>query len=189
MFNPDWLKYGGTILVSLIGGGAMGAVLTNWFTNKRNKIPTIGIQQSISCVFASEISVKPKITFTTEGVEFHFENLYIIETQIQNEGNNDYPDFDLKLTLSPFAKLVYVDCKSQDASHEITLKEKIEFASPSMIADLSLNPFNRKNTFHITGYATCEDNKGLTKKDIKYSSKISANFKAVEAITKPILYQ
>ena len=181
--NSDWLKYGGTILVSLFSGGAMGAILSNWFTNKRNKIPTIGILQSISCVFAPAISVKPKITFTNGSTEFHFENLYIVETQIRNEGNTDFSNFDLKLTLSPFAKIVYLDCKGQDTSHEAVLKEKIEFASPSMIADLFLNPFNRNNTFHITIYATCESNQPLTKRDIKYSSKTSVNFNAVEAIT------
>ncbi|MEI9943614.1 MAG: hypothetical protein WDN26_05280 [Chitinophagaceae bacterium] len=182
MSSTDWLKYGSTILVSFLSGGAMGAILTNWFTNRRNRIPTIEIQQSISCVFAPVISVKPKITFSRGGVESHFENLYIIETQIHNKGNNDYPDFDLKLTLSPFAKIVYLECKGQDTSHEVILKEKIEFASPSMIADLSLTPFNRKNIFHITAYATCEGKQGLTKKDIKYSSKLSANFIAAETV-------
>lgn len=181
MENTELLKYA-AVLASLLGGGTMGAFIAHRFTLRRNKIPTIGIQQSISCVFAPEISVKPKITFTIGGAEFHFENLYIVEIEIQNEGNNDYLEFDLKLTLSPFAKIVYIDCKGQYASHEITVKQKIEFASPSTTADLSLNPFNRKNAFHTTVYVTCEGNKELTRKDVKYSSKISANFNAVESI-------
>ena len=102
--NTDWLKYGVAILVSLLSGGAMGAILNNWFTNRRNRIPTIGILQSISCVFAPAISVKPKITFVNGGTEFKFENLYIVESQIRNESNTDYTEFDLKLTLCPFAK-------------------------------------------------------------------------------------
>lgn len=186
--NTDWLKFVIPVLVSLLGGGAVGAVLTNWFTNRRNKIPAIGILQSINCVFAPAISIKPKITFSANGSEFHFENLYIIEIEIQNDGNSDYAEFDLKVTLSSFAKIVYVDCKGQDTSHDITLKNKIDFSSPSTYADFSLNPFNRKNIYYISAYATCDENKELTRRDIKYSSKVSANFNAVEPVTEPIFY-
>ncbi len=192
MLIIEWFKYGGTILASLIGGGAMGAFINNWLTQKREKekekVPIIGVSQSITCVFATAPVVEAKITFTSEGKEFHFDNLYIAEIKILNEANTDYSVFDLKITLPPFAEIVKIDCAGQDASHEIALKTKVAFDAHLSSVDLTLNPLNKKNIYHITAYVFCKNNNRLTKNDINYSSKTSAMFNEVELLVESIQY-
>ncbi|MDP9080955.1 MAG: hypothetical protein M3O71_26355 [Bacteroidota bacterium] len=132
--------------------------------------------------------IKPKITFSTDNTEYHFENLYIVEIEVKNDSSQDYSIFDLKMAVSAFAKIIYMDCNGQDASHEIILKDKIGFEKPCQIADIALNPFNRRNSYHISVYVTCNEGSELTKNDIKYSSKIPAIFSAVEPVTETIAH-
>ena len=176
----EWYK----IIASLIGGGAIGAIITAIVTSYRNRIQPIGKSLKIETVFAPRKPIKDHlttITFSGKNETFHFDNLYLAQIVIQNEGNMDYTEFNFGLTLPNFGNAVNVKSNTQDRHHVVTFKQNIDFGTPSNIIDCTLKPFNRKDKYYISIYVTCSENKTLH--NIDFSSEMPIRFKEIETFT------
>lgn len=177
--NIEWYK----LIATLIGGGAIGAIITAIVTKYRGRKQPIGKIIKIENVFAPGNLVSEhltKITFSGTTETFHYDNLYLVQVLIQNDGNKDFDEFTFGLTFPDFAKAIKVNAKGEDRHHAILSKEKIDFGSSSSIADFSLRPFNRHDKYQILIYATCDNNKTL--EEVKISSQMPVIFKDIEII-------
>jgi hypothetical protein len=168
---------------SLLGGGAIGAIINASVTSYRNRIQPIGKATRIETVFSNRNFFKnhlTKITFSGTTENFHFDNLYIVQIPILNEGNKDYSEFNFGITLPESVTAVNLKLKGKDRHHLIEAEQNIDFDSPSNTIDFKLKPFNRKDLYHITLFVTCVNNNIL--EGISFSSNMPVRFKDIAII-------
>ncbi|HPI40893.1 MAG TPA: hypothetical protein PLJ21_08815 [Pseudobdellovibrionaceae bacterium] len=154
----EWLK----ILFPLLGGGAVGAIITMIVTNYRNKIQSVGHKIQIDKIFYPEAISNTeitKITFSGATQTYHFDNLFLATILLTNEGNKDIEKFICGITLPENIKVVKIETVPQDRHHSVLLNSEIKFDKTSSEIDFELIPFNRKDTYEIKLYITISSDK------------------------------
>jgi hypothetical protein len=149
----EWLK----ILLPLMGGGAVGAIITMIVTTYRNRIQSVGHKIQIDKIFYPEAISNTeitKITFSGATQTYHFDNLFIATVLLTNSGNKDIEKFVWGITLPESIKIVKIETIPQDRHHSVLLKSDIKFDKTSSEIDFELIPFNRKDTYKIKLYIT-----------------------------------
>ncbi len=172
------------ISASLLGGGAIGAIITAIITNHRNRIQPIGKDVNIETVFSPGKIFKDhltKITFSGVDDNYHFDNLYLVRIEMINEGNKDYPEFNFGITLPDYAKAINIKSSGEDRHHTISVSQNIDFSSPTRIIDCNLTPFNRKDIYNISLFVTCTGNNVISNVDI--STDMPIRFKEIQIIS------
>ena len=139
------------IVVSLLGGGAMGAIINSGVTSFRNKIQPVGWRCEVLPIFIQtlgESSLHAKVTISEDNkVVNQFNNLFLIEVQVVNRGNTDLNEFNFGITLSEGEKAVYVETKSNDRHHLIEQTTLVTPTEPKNEIDFILKPFNRRDSY------------------------------------------
>lgn len=149
----EWLK----VILPLIGGGAVGALITLLVTNHRNKIQKISYRVKLEKIFFPEAlshSEITKITFSSNTQTYHFNNLFIATIQLTNSGNKDIEKFILGITLPEEIKIVKVDSVLPDRNHMLNVTSGNSFDKLLSEIDVELFPFNRKDNYEIKLYLT-----------------------------------
>lgn len=168
IIQMEWLK----ILIPLIGGGAVGAIISSIVTTYRNKIQSVGQKIQIDKVFSPDAISNTeitKITFSGATQTYHFDNLFIATILLTNRGNKDIDKFICGITLPENIKVVKIETVPQDRYHNVQLKSEINFDKTSSEIDFELLPFNRKDIFEIKLYLTISK-ETLEISDIKLGS-------------------
>jgi hypothetical protein len=175
--NLDLIK----ILASILGGGAIGAIITAVVTTRRNRIQPIGASVNLSESILPDNLVKDhvtKITISGATESYHYDNLYLASIEVLNKGNKDYESFDFGITLPDGMSIINVAVKSADRHHSIQYCPQVSFNSKLNYIDLTLSPFNRKDKYTIsltlTGTFTNVPN------PILFSSKLPVKFVSVD---------
>ena len=135
-----------TIIASLAGGGAMGAVLGAAATAIRARIQPVGYRAESSPLLrpiSDGSNVRTKVTILHADQEFKFENLHLVEVQITNRGNLDRPSFPFGLTLPPGEHAVAVEPVTKDRHHVVKQAVAVCPIEPQATLDFALEPFNR----------------------------------------------
>lgn len=175
----EWLK----ILLPLLGGGAVGAIITMIVTTYRNKIQSVGHKIQIDKIFypdaISNIEIT-KITFSGATQTYHFDNLFIATVILTNSGNKDIEKFICGITLPENIKAVKIETVPQDRHHSVLLKSDVKFDKTSNEIDFELIPFNRKDAYEIKLYLTISK-ETLELSDIKLGSPHPIKFVAMNS--------
>jgi len=140
------------ISASLIGGGAVGAIITAIVASYKARILPIGKRVEVSPLFSSGFGGKNFSTSVTvsDGTADHkFPNLHLAEVELVNRGNKDLASFSFGITLSEMDKVVHVDPSGQDRHHVASLQSQCSPANPSSTLDFELRPFNRGNAYTL----------------------------------------
>lgn len=169
----DW-----AIIISLLGGGAMGAVITTLVNAYRNKIQPVGKRVVVDKIFQADETIDPNVTGITVDVvggSYVFKNLYIANITLVNRGNNDLKNFKFGITLPNKMSIKKVQCESKDRHHKIETQNSISFDNPSNIVDFNLEPFNRKDIYKIKLYITISTT-DINEKDFQFSSEYPIKF-------------
>jgi hypothetical protein len=132
---PAWLP----VVASIIGGGAMGAIITAVITNYRNR------RQSIAYVLMYE----PFLPKDVEHLPIEFREQLTEESKIissavllfTNTSNQDLAEFPFGITLPSECRLESVIFSSKDRHHVVTFDKSL---LPTPELDLILKPLNRK---------------------------------------------
>ncbi|HVM63131.1 MAG TPA: hypothetical protein VMV72_19890 [Verrucomicrobiae bacterium] len=143
------------IAASLLGGGAVGALLTVFFTVYRNRIQPVGRRVDVSPVFTASFAgskFNPTITVSDGATEQKYQNLFVADLQFVNRGNRDLAAFKLGLTLSQGDRAVHVEPYGQDRFHTVEMPVVISPSRPSGVVDLVLKPFNRQDSYTLKVY-------------------------------------
>jgi hypothetical protein len=75
---------------SLLGGGAIGAIITAAVATHRARVQPVGQRIEVSPLFTSSFSgssFNPSVTVSVGTTEFKFPNLYVADIQVVNRGN------------------------------------------------------------------------------------------------------
>lgn len=137
---------------ALLGGGAVGAVITAFVTSYKSRVQPIGKRVEVSPLFTSEFggpTFSTSVTVSDGTTDYKFPNLHLAEIQLVNRGNRDLAAFTFGITLSGSDRAVHVDPQSLDRHHMATLKVACTPASPSSVLDFELRPLNRGDSYTI----------------------------------------
>lgn len=140
------------IVASLVGGGAVGAVITAVATSYRNRIQLVGKRVEILPLLTSSSSgsvLKPEVTVSDGTTDYKFSNLHVADVQIVNRGNRDHLTFSFGITLSGGDNAVHVEPYGLDRYHAATLATPVTPGKPSGSLDVTLKPFNRSDSYTL----------------------------------------
>ena len=161
MSTTQWII---TSVVALIGGGAMGALINNWFISRRSKrqpihygIKTINIikqHQNFSGLQAVLTSG------TDSGPGRAVNNLSVTTFTLGNKGNEDLDRFDFGLTLDGTSKAIDVKFENPDRHHKVELLTPVNLTEPKQEIDFSLQPFHRRDVYNISVVFIYENSPG-----------------------------
>ena len=151
----DW-----KIVASLLGGGAVGAIITAVVTTFRGRRQPIGYRIDTIPVFQSTLgssAFKAVLTVDDNNTKSEFTNLYLAEIQLVNRGNKDYAKFAFGFTLEDGDRAVFVDVSTNDRFHKTTFTAQPTPSAPSAIIDAVLEPFNRGDAYSFKLYVVVPD--------------------------------
>jgi hypothetical protein len=171
---PLWI----TVVASLIGGGAMGAIITAFVTNYRNRMQPIGYKSEKIEVFKKEAglsSLHARIMLTDERTTYNFDNLVIVRLTLTNKGNQDIAEFSFGMTLLKNDEAIRVQVETPDRHHIAEPIKAATFDSPTSEIDYKLKPFNRNDTYIFNLFITVESNEDANR-EVKLSSVHSVKF-------------
>jgi hypothetical protein len=140
------------IVASLIGGGAVGAIITALVGTYRNRIQPVGKRIEILPLLTSSFSgsaLKPEVTVSDGSTSFKFGNLYVADVQIVNRGNKDHSQFTFGITLADGDTAVHVEPYGLDRHHAASLPNPPSPGKPTSELDITLKPFNRGNSYTL----------------------------------------
>ena len=185
MNNVNWIL----IIVALIGGGAMGAIISQIFIWRRNKIQSVGQNIDLKPIFNSEIDNKilsSKIILEDiANQKVEFENIWIATIIIANKGNSDFKTFELGINLKNNAEAVRVIPTNSNRHHQVVFKNEPQLNKPKQEIDLTIKPFNRNQVYEIEIYLTSK-NKVILKDDLELISPQSIKFVEIKDFTEVI---
>jgi hypothetical protein len=140
------------ILASLVGGGAMGAVITQFAAARRNQQQPIARQIEFVEVFTDTLgtsSLQTQIAVVDGTDTVIYKNLHVGIIRLTNAGNIDFNAFQFGVTLSPGDTVIHVDSQTIDRLHRASPNQAVTPKQPKAELDFSLAPFNRKETYTI----------------------------------------
>jgi hypothetical protein len=161
--NPVWIA----IPVTLIGGGAVGALITAYVTHRRSSKQPIGYTEEIIHIFreGQNFPRLAKLIVAEHpfgvGTEKPVNNLSLARIILINKGNQDLDEFAFGITMEGPYKVVDVRMKDPDRHHKmrVSIEEEVPLINP----DFSLTPFNRGDEYGVDIYFTYEQAPGLLK--------------------------
>ncbi|RXF70521.1 hypothetical protein [Arcticibacter tournemirensis] len=165
------------IILPLIGGGAVGAIITALVTSRRNRIQPISKHVNITNIFVPSKLLGDhitRLTFSGATTNYDFENLFIAQIELENRGNKDWEQFEFGITLPENVYAININAIGKDRHHSINYSPEINFEEKSNVLDIKLHPFNRKDVYSITLFLTSTAN-GIDS-EITFSSKSAVKF-------------
>src|ERR1700730_1698766 len=148
-------------LATLIGGGAMGALLTAVFAARRTRMQPVGYRLELIPLFPRAAiggAIDAKIRLTQDSAGVDFDNLHIMEFEAVNRGNQDLHEFSFGLTMPKGASIAFVSTSGKDRHHSIVIKQNISPVNRSGVVDFTCNPFNRGDQYGSTLYVSLDNN-------------------------------
>jgi len=141
MDNQEWVRLGGT----LVGGGAMGALITAAIGAHRNRIQPVGyriVSNRILSAEFSKTSLSCKLMLYSGNRTTTFDNILMSQVLIVNKGNRDMTCFRLGLTMKAAFRAIHIEASTSDRHHVMVEASKpIDFSAPSAEIDVELKPF------------------------------------------------
>jgi hypothetical protein len=156
MEQSQWLM----LAAGLLGGGAMGAIITALVTTWRNRVQPVGYRWEAKKLFESvgrhsgTLPLKPgdivvDIAISDDTGSFTLTNLHAVELQIINRGNEDKKSFHFGATLPQDHNILTVEPTTVDRHHRVIVPTPPTPRAPASEVDFELTPFNRGDRYTI----------------------------------------
>lgn len=173
MQDINWLQ----ILIGFLSGGAFGALIRQYFENRRNKIQPIFLYIEVKSFYNSEKNgfFNSQIILTGTTKEYKFSRLYTGTIELINIGLNDYSEFGFGITCPEEIKFIQMRLISSDRHHVAEIISTPSLENQINTLDIILKPFNRKNKY-IFDILLTTDNSVITERDIKISTAFPINW-------------
>jgi hypothetical protein len=168
MDKINWIQ----IIVGFLGGGAVGAVIKQYFDNAKNKIQQIEYFIHLYPVHfdVQSDSIKSKLILNNGLAEFEFSNISAGTFEIINKGNQDYSEFNFGLTLDKGNELISFTHSPVDRHHIAEHKKEPSLTQNLNKVDLILKPFNRNDSYSFDVLITSKSNHPVSSRNMKVSS-------------------
>jgi hypothetical protein len=171
MTTTQWII---SIIVALIGGGAMGAVITAVLSKYRNRRQPVAYTLEVIDIFrkGKNFPRLAKLLVTEHplgyGEERSVDNLSLARITVTNKGNQDIKEFSFGVTMDEGNKTVDTRFSGTDRHHLIKigfpgLELDKEPKEPVTAIDFFMEPFNRGDTYSVDIYFTYDKNRGEVK--------------------------
>lgn len=178
MPDVNWVPIVITAAVSLLGGGAMGALINNHFAKARSRVQPVRYQigtDILSGLVGPNDEYDLRISLRHGEENYGYSNLAIVRLRIANVGANDIAEFPFGLSLSNGDNAIFCNVKGPDRHNPIDIVEPPTPLAPKSSVDFNCKPFNRGREYSITLYVSPRN--GAEKcGDIIPSSPVSVNF-------------
>lgn len=145
MSNINWIQ----VIIGFISGGAFGAVIKQFFDNRRNRIQPIGHAIDLKSFYNSGDNklMTSEVILKDNEKEYKFSKLYTGTIEVLNSGLSDYSDFQFGITTSDKIKFIQVKPISSDRHHTAEVSQKPAPDNQVSSFDITLKPFNRKDKY------------------------------------------
>lgn len=153
------------IFVSLIAGGAMGAVINTIVTNFRARKQPVYYAQEIIELFRhtpdfASLSANFLLSPANTDAAFPIHNLSVARIKITNSGNADIASFDFGLTCKGSSEAVKIVPFTPDRHHELKVLSEVAPDKAGSTVDFSAIPFNREDEYSMDVFFTYKDRPG-----------------------------
>ena len=152
MDQVNWIH----VIASLIGGGAVGAIINTLVSSYRSRLQPVGHRLETLPVFIPQSGdtsgLTAKIMVMHGNMATTFNNLYLAEVQVINKGNRDLDEFKFGVTLGDEDKCIFITSSSPDRHHEVLQETEVSPQSPQGEVDFKLRPFNRRDSYFFKLY-------------------------------------
>ncbi|MDI9872600.1 hypothetical protein [Flectobacillus roseus] len=167
MENINWIQ----LTIGFLSGGAFGALIKQFFDNRRNRIQPIGKAIEVKSFYDSVENklLNSQVILTGSTQEYKFSKLYTGTIKIVNTGHNDYATFTFGITCPENVKFIHIKPTSNDRHHLADIRDLPSLENQINSFDIALTPFNRKDSYSFDILVTSV-NHDLTENDIKISS-------------------
>jgi hypothetical protein len=151
MTETNWLQ----VAAALVGGGAVGAVITALVTAYRMRQQPVGRRVDVLPVFRPSRGpgqLEAAIAISHGGKAVTFKNLFLAEVQVVNRGNRDLEEFSFGATLGNGDQCIYVEAAAPDRHHQVLQDTPVAPDAPRREIDFRVKPFNRGNVYSFKLY-------------------------------------
>lgn len=178
-----------TIVIVLAAGIALagalaGALIQTAISNFRKQKEPIGRRVDTFPTFkdpAGPSSRRSQITLSDGQNSYKYEEVQLVQIQVNNQGDKDFDTFKFGITLSPGDVAIYIETDSPDRHHQVEQLTPLSFAEPKSEIDFVLSPFQKTETYSFRLLVvTSEMNKDPGK--IEFSSPESVRFVALPTL-------
>jgi len=177
------------LIIGFFSGGAFGALIKQFFDNRRNHIQSIGQTIEIKSFYDSDVNslLTSQIILSGDSKEYKFSKLYTGTIRILNSGLTDYSEFTLGITCPENVKIIYIKPISTDRHHNVVFIQTPNLENQISSFDLILKPFNRKDIYSFDILLTTNDNTEILPEDIQLSSPHPVKWIEIVTTSKMIL--
>jgi hypothetical protein len=150
MTQDEWIK-----IIFGLTGGLVGSLITNLWTEWRNRITPIGYRIENDRLFdpTQELSsLKVCITVFHDNEQYSFNNLSIVQVELINRGNKDLEKLTYGISLDGAKKIIFTETEGQDRHHIMTADEMACPSTPLTTMDFTCQPFHRGNIYSLKLY-------------------------------------
>lgn len=140
------------VVASLLGGGAVGAIITAVVASYRNRVQPVGKRLEVTPVFTSPTAgstLNPTISVSDGGVDHRLRNLFVADLQVVNRGNRDMASFSFGITLAAGDEAIHVESYGLDRHHVAHVTTPVSPGRKAGSVDLVLEPFNRGDSYPL----------------------------------------
>lgn len=175
MSTTQWII---SVVVALIGGGAMGAVITAVVTNYRNRRQPVAYNLEIIEAFKenpefplleANLSSGPVDEIGIKHI-LPIRHLSVARLTLINRGNQDIEAFRFGVTLKDTNQAVDIKVITPDRHHVVEILTPVSPDNPLKELDFVLKPFNRRNKYRIDIYFIYDDVPGAIKLSSPHST-------------------
>jgi hypothetical protein len=170
-------------VVGLIGGGAMGAIITAIVTKMRQERQPVYSSVEILNIFKRDLdfpSMEAHITLAGDSAgpraARKVDNLSVARIWLHNAGNQDIENFKFGITLDEKNEAIAVESESIDRHHSVNLLTPVSLEDRKANLDFSLSPFNRGDSYWLNVKFIYEGTRGK----VRLSSPHATVFKVIE---------
>ncbi|MBD2037710.1 hypothetical protein H6F76_22405 [Leptolyngbya sp. FACHB-321] len=161
-----------------LGGSAIGALAYAFITAYRQRKPRVGCRVERAPLFESlggTALPRAQLELSDGEQTYSYDHLQLAQVQVQNQSKQDFDHFEFGLTLSAQDVVIQLEVQTADRHHRVTQLEPSTFSQPQAQVDLSLQPFNRDDTYTLRLLSiTAQPNQRLG--EITFSSPVAVRF-------------
>lgn len=169
---------------TLLGGGAMGAMITASVSAFRSrKQPILYGIETYPLYGGDELdeSIELRVSLTDGGTHFSYDNMHVVYIHFQNKGTQDLQSLIIGVTLPSEHKIIKAAYDTPSRHHAVNRNVEISPASPVSEVDFTLGPLNRADGFGITLYVVDESSGQTEIGDVELSSPHAVRFVGANA--------
>lgn len=182
------IRWDTIVIVVLAGiglvGVVIGALIQTAIANFRKQKEPIGRRVDTFPMFKTPLGSanrRSQITLSDGQKEYKYEEVQLVQIQVNNQGNKNFETFKFGITLSDGDVAIFIESESPDRHHQVEELTSITFAEPKSEIDFILRPFQKTETYSFRLLVvTSEMNKDPGK--IEFSSPESVRFVALPTL-------